>query len=74
MMTGEGMHRDYTHVGEMQHSYVERPSLNSAAVSLQRAQFFQNANLTDISISAATCLRTEQKCLVFFFSTLRSNL
>lgn len=53
---------------------VERPSLNSAAVSLQRARLIQNANLTDINVGTATCLRMEQKCLLFFFSTLRSNL
>lgn len=73
MMIGEGMHRDCTHVGETAHC-VERPSLNSAAVSLQRARLIQNANLTDINVGTATCLRMEQKCLLFFFSTLRSNL
>lgn len=51
---------------------VKRPSFSN--IPIKEPQLIQNANITGINFSPAICQRMEQKCLLFFFTTLRSNL
>lgn len=73
MMTGEGMHRDCTHVGETQHSMLKH-FLYIVLQYLYREHSSFRMQIYISKISVGTCLRMEQKCLLFIFSTLRTNL
>lgn len=65
LMIGEGTHRDCTYLGETQHT-MSKDHLYCSSIPVEKAQFIWNASITGINLSIATCLRMEQKCLLFF--------